>query len=111
MKLYLYQDDNLIKELKVSSYIDNTYEIIDDDTKMKIVLKPTIIITRDNKEAHFELNLTNNTCIYQLLEYNVSYDIELLMKNVINNEDKIIIEYKLNTQDVLNKIIIEKEEK
>ena len=111
MKLYLYQDDNLIKELKVSSYINNTYEIIDDDTNMKIIFKPEIIIIRDNKGAHFELNLTNNTCIYQLLEYNVSYDIELLSKKVTDNTNSLIIEYKLNTQDVLNKIIIEKEEK
>ncbi len=110
MQMHFYKNNESIKKISITNYDDLHYNITDDDVNMEIVLKPEVIITRENKEYYFKLDITNNTCIYKLKEYNLTYDIEILSKNYLENDQEIIIEYQLNTDQGQNKIIIKKED-
>ena len=82
MQMHFYKNDKLIKNINVKYFDDFHYIIDDEDTKMEIITKPDVIITRDNKEAYFKLDITNNACIYKLKAYNLCYDIEIIQKNL-----------------------------
>lgn len=110
MQMLFYKNDEFIKNISITNYDELHYNITDDDINMEIILKPELVITRENKEYYFKLDITNNTCIYKLKEYNLAYDIEILNKNYRENDQEIIIEYQLNTDQDQNKIIIKKED-
>lgn len=109
MQMHFYKNDKLIKNINVKYFDDFHYIIDDEDTKMEIITKPDVIITRDNKEAYFKLDITNNACIYKLKAYNLCYDIDIIQKNFFESQEEIVIEYHLNTDEELNKIIIKKD--
>ena len=109
MQMHFYKNEKLIKDIIVKNFDDFRYEINDEDTKMEIIIKPDIIITRDSEDAYFKLDISNNSCIYKLKSYNLCYDIDVIQSRFSESSDEIVIEYRLNTDEELNKIIIKKD--
>lgn len=109
MQVLLFKNDILNKIFNnVINNIDS-YTLIDDDVKMEISIIPDVIIIRENDEYLFKLDILNKTCTYRLKEYNLVYDIKVLNSNYINNGNEIIIEYSLETDEDLTKVIIKNE--
>lgn len=109
MQVLLFKNDILNKIFNnVINNIDS-YTLIDDDVKMEISIIPNVIIIRENDEYLFKLDILNKTCTYRLKEYNLVYDIKVLNSNYINNGNEIIIEYSLETDEDLTKVIIKNE--
>lgn len=109
MQVLLFKNDILNKTIdKITNNIDS-YSMMDDDVKMDINIIPNVLIVRENSEYLFKLDILNKTCTYRLKEYNLVYDIKVLSSNYINNGNEIIIEYSLETDDEVTKVIIKNE--
>ncbi len=63
-------------------------------------------ITRENEEYIFFLNLKNKYCKIELKKEDITFDVNVEEASFEILEDKIIIEYFIETDEARNKIII-----
>lgn len=83
---------------------DNSYSFIMDEIKMFI---NNDLLTRENNEFKFRLDIANKTASYLLKEKNMLFDIEVEKVIITNEDNKIILEYKISSDEEEFKIIIE----
>ena len=110
MQLLFYKNNELVNTYHRINCEHHHYEIEDNDVLMKITTKPDLIIIRENKEYYFKLDIKKNTCIYKLKDYNLTYDIDIIKSSFTEKNDELIIEYELNTDDSIVRIVIKNEE-
>ena len=110
MQLLFYKNNQLISTYHNIKCEHHLYEIKDEEVLMKITTKPDLIIIRENNEYYFKLDIKKNTCIYKLKDYNLTYDIDIIKTSFKEEKDEIIIEYELNTDDSVVKLVIKNEE-
>lgn len=63
---------------------------------------------RENEEFIFFLDIKNKKCQLNLKEENITFDVSVEECNISFYEEKVIIEYFIETDEARNKIVIEK---
>ena len=83
---------------------EDSYSFIMDKIKMFI---SDDLLTRENEEFEFRLDMKNKTASYLLKEKNMLFDIEVEKINIQKDNNTIIIEYKISSDEEEFKIKIE----
>ncbi len=112
MKLLFYQDNELMDTYNHVKKLNGQYEYINETTHMvfKIVNKD-LLFTYENNEGILKLQIgLKNLSTYTLKEYNYCVDIPVIKGTFHEYEDKIVIQYVLETNSNVNKIEIVKED-
>ena len=111
----LYKDNEIfydLNEIKAEVVKKDNYEIISfevDNIKNVIdVYNEGCILYRKNEEFEFKLDTIKNESTYFLKEIDSTFDINIEKCEYKNIENKIIIEYKIETDEAVNKIEIVK---
>lgn len=111
MKLLFYKNNNIEKEISNIIKKNNTYIIQDEDINMNIIIDSELILTRENDEFSFKLIIgLENKCIYKLKKYDLIYDIKVIDASYNILDNKIEINYHIESDDAFNKIEIVNEE-
>lgn len=111
----LYKDNEIfydLNDIKAEVIKKDDYEIISfevENIKNVIdVYNDGCILYRKNDEFEFKLDTIKNESTYFLKEIDSTFDINIEKCEYENIENKIIIEYKIETDEVVNKIEIVK---
>lgn len=108
IKLTLYKDKKISKEYhNIKAIINNNNYLFKIDN-IKTSLNPKKF-TRENKEYIFNLDIENNSSTIYLKDKKVNFDIEVEKVLFKQDKNKIILEYKLSSDESNFKIIIEGE--
>ncbi len=108
--LKLYKNDQLIKEYKEIKALEkeDTILFFIEDVKTSVSKKEFI---RENKEYQFKIDFRTNTCTYLLKENNTLFDINVEKKTSYKkDQNKITIIYKIETEEELIRVEIERKE-
>lgn len=98
INLNLYKEKRLEKSYKDIKTIfnDNIYLFILDNVKTSL---SSNLFTRETEEYKFTLDIKKKEAIYILKEKNMSFDIEVEKINLKQEENNIILEYKLSSDE------------
>lgn len=101
---------------KLVDYIYNNLENEDNKIRFNVLEYETMlnlndmIFTRENKEFKFTLDILNKTCTIHLKNENLDLDINVDQCELKNINNRITLEYIIESDDAKNKIIITKVE-
>ena len=111
LDIFLYKGDTLIKDgqnLNVEN-IDNAYRFYFDVLTEIEQLEDNLIFKRIDDDYEFTLHIKEEPlCNIYLKKEDVSFDINVDYARCNREENKLIIEYKIETDDEENKVIIVK---
>ena len=111
LDIFLYKGDTLIKDgknLDVEN-IDNAYRFYFDVLTEIEQLEDNLIFKRIDDDYEFTLHIKEEPlCNIYLKKEDVSFDINVDYARCNREENKLIIEYKIETDDEENKVIIVK---
>lgn len=103
--LKLYKDNKIENEYKnIKSLYNNSYIFVIDN--IKTIIDETKFI-RENNEFKFQLDIKNKQATYLLKEQNMLFDIEVEKISYKNENDIIILEYRISSDESNIKIKIE----
>ena len=103
--LKLYKNNKIEQEYYNKTCIenDNNYTFIIDNVTTKISNTNFI---RETSDYFFNLDIIKKSCLYILKTNNLEFDIEVKKVNYYQNENKIILDYEINTDEEPFKIEI-----
>ncbi|MGN1370708.1 MAG: hypothetical protein ACI4XM_00295 [Candidatus Coprovivens sp.] len=96
--LYLYKEYRLDKEFKDIVAIEKNLEYIFLLDGIKTVVGPTRFV-RETEEYKFELNIKAKTGLYLLKSQNMNFDIEVEKIMYKKDNNNIILEYKISSDE------------
>ena len=110
VNIMLYKDNKLEqKYLKIKTLFNNdSYIFHIDDIKTSINKN---FFKRENNEFLFKLNIESKEASYFLKENNINLDIDVEKVLYIEENNTIILEYKISSDDSVFKIVIESDNK
>lgn len=82
-----------------------TFFILEYETTINLE-KETLL--RENSEYLFFLDIKNKECKIELKQENINFDVEVEEASIKKEENKIIVEYFIETDEARNKIVIER---
>ena len=94
---------NIINENNIN-YIIHNNKILFNIDGIKYSYSNNIFI-KENKEEIIKLDFKKELCTITLKEYNNSLNLNINLINIENNNNFIIIEYKIETEEKVNNII------
>ena len=102
----LYKDNRREQDHKniKAVYNDNSYSFLLDKVKTKLNDNN---FSRENEEFLFNIDLINKTASYLLKEKNTTFDIEVEDLILSRESDRIVLEYKISSDEEKFKIILE----
>ncbi len=105
LNIKLYKDKKIEKEYKnIKALLNNKkYTFKLDNIKTSISDR---MFTRENDEFKFTLDILKKEATYYLKEKNILFDIEVLNLSSKNEDNNIILEYRLSSDDASFKIVI-----
>ena len=101
--LYLYKEYRLDQDFKDIVAIEKNLEYIFLLDGIKTVLGPTRFV-RETEEYKFELNIKEKTGLYLLKSQNMKFDIEVEKIMYKKDNNNIILEYKISSDEEIFKI-------
>ena len=107
--LNLFKENRLEKEYKDIKAIEKDSEYIFSLDGVKTIISTTRF-TRENNEFKFELDIKERKCTYYLKEKNMSFDIDVEKVMYKKEDNNIILEYKISSDEETFKIEIKIED-
>lgn len=105
INLNLFKENRLEQEYKDIKAIEKESEYILSLDGVKTIIGATRFI-RENNEFKFELDIKERKCTYYLKEKNMSFDIEVEKVMYKKENNNIILEYKISSDEETFKIEI-----
>lgn len=112
LNLLLYKENKLVYSINNQEYlkINNEITFCNDSDNYRLIITPSkFIFVKENDEQKFSINYQEKSYIYYLKEYDQKLEINCTYQKYTYNKDKIIYEYLIDSDENLNKIIIELE--